>query len=202
MRALRDYLILLGASLVYAVSICCFMFPHAFSFGGSSGLSLVLARFIPLSASTLTSILNVLLMILAFAALGKRFALRTFFGSAATTGFTFLIGLLPGAGGFNTGVVAVDLAIAVLLIAFGSALMFTVGGSSGGTDIIAMIISDRRPGVKVGRALLISDISIILLTFIFLGVRSGITSGVGLVMKSILIDSIMKPLKMKKEQAA
>ena len=108
MKTLRDYLILLGASLVYAVSVCCFMFPHAFSFGGSFC----------------------------------------------------------------------------------------------GTDIIAVIISDRRPGVKVGRALLISDISIILLTFSFLGARSGVISGVGLVMKSILIDSIMKPLKMKKEQAS
>ena len=87
----------------------------------------------------------------------------------------------------------------MLLIAFGSALMFTVNGSSGGTDIIAMIISNRNPRVMVGRALLISDISIIVLTLIVLGIRSGAISLTGLVMKSLLIDIIMKPLKKLKE---
>ena len=195
MKTLREYLVILGASFVYAVSICCFMFPHGFSFGGSSGLSLVLAKFLPLSASTLTSVINAILMAVAFAVLGKRFALRTFLGSAATTLFTFLIGLMPFAERFNTGTVAVDLVISVLLIALGSALMFTCDGSSGGTDIIAMMISDRHPGIKVGRALLISDIAIIILTFIVIGVDSGIIWGIGLLLKSMLIDLIMKFLK-------
>lgn len=138
-------------------------------------------------------------MIVAFVMLGRQFALRTFFGSAATTCFTFLFGLIPQAGECNTGIIIIDLVISVLLIAFGSALMFTVNGSSGGTDIIAMIISNRNPRVMVGRALLISDISIIVLTSIVLGIRSGAISLTGLVMKSLLIDIIMKPLKKLKK---
>ena len=92
MKAIRDYLILLIGSFLYAAATVCLVFPNSFSFGGTSGIGLILSGILPLSASTLTAVLNVILMVLALAVLGRQFALRTFVGSAATTFFIWLLG--------------------------------------------------------------------------------------------------------------
>ena len=95
MKTIRDYLILLLGSFLYAAATVCLVFPNSFSFGGTSGIGLILSGLVPISASTLTAMLNVILMVLAFIILGRQFAVRTFAGSAATTFFIWLLGKIP-----------------------------------------------------------------------------------------------------------
>lgn len=195
MKTIRDYLILLLGSFLYAAATVCLVFPNSFSFGGTSGIGLILSGLVPISASTLTAMLNVILMVLAFVILGRQFAVRTFAGSAATTFFIWLLGKIPPLTALHTGFIPADLVIAVLIIALASALMFTVNGSSGGTDIVAMILSFKKPGLPVGRALVITDCIIVLATAFIMGWRAGLTSLIGLIIKGTLIDVLMKYLK-------
>ena len=112
-----------------------------------------------------------------------------------------MLGEMPALVALHTGFIPADLLIAVLLIGIASALMFTVNGSSGGTDIAAMILAFKKPGLPVGRALLITDCVIVAATCFLLGWRAGITSIIGLAIKCTLIDLFMKFLakKIKKE---
>jgi uncharacterized membrane-anchored protein YitT (DUF2179 family) len=160
-------------------------------------VGLILSGLLPIRASTMTAILNIILMILAFFVLGRQFAIRTFVGSALTTGSIALFGMIPGMERLNTGVTAIDLVLAVLLIAAASAILFTINASSGGTDIVAMIIFFKKPGIRIGRALFLADCAIVIATGLVLGLRSGITSMVGLMLKCLLVDSMMKFLKKK-----
>ena len=89
-----------------------------------------------------------------------------------------------------------ELMFAVILPGLGSALLFYIGASSGGTDIIAMVLR-KYTQFDIGRSLLISDIVITLLAFSY-GVETGLFSIMGLFLKTTVIDFIIEGLKTHK----
>ena len=62
---IRDYALIVLGSLIYAAALCFYVYPRSFTFGGTSGLSVLLAKLLPLPASAFTVILNTVLMVLA-----------------------------------------------------------------------------------------------------------------------------------------
>lgn len=188
---LRDYAVIALGSILYAAALCFYVYPRSFTFGGTSGLSVLLARLLPLPASTFTVILNTILMVLALLMLGRQFTVRTLAGSVLTTYSIAWIDLLPFADQIRTPWVWTDLVLAVFWIALATALLFSVNASSGGTDIIAMIITCKKPSLPVGRALFISDILIVAGAFVLFGVQTGICSVVGLILKALFVDAFM-----------
>lgn len=72
--------------------------------------------------------------------------------------------------------------------------MFFVDSSSGGTDIIALIVK-KFSGIQIGKALLITDILIVLIGGWFLGITLLISSVVGLLIKTLGIDFVISIIK-------
>jgi len=184
------------SSILYAAGACFFMMPHDLAFGGTTGLAVLLTRIIPLSASTISSFMNIILIIVALIMLGRKFAFRTFCGSMLTTLFLYFFGNYFPEGIISTHTVWGDLLVSVLLIGIASALLFSIDASSGGTDIPAMIIHDRK-GIEIGRALFITDILIAVSSGLLFGISKGISSVIGLALKALLIDLFMKLIKKK-----
>jgi uncharacterized membrane-anchored protein YitT (DUF2179 family) len=84
--------------------------------------------------------------------------------------------------------------IGALTIALASALLFYVNSSSGGTDIIALIVK-KFSAIKIGKALLITDILIVILGGILSGVTVFISSSIGLLIKTFGIDAFIFLIK-------
>ena len=158
--------IILG-SLLYAVGLHFFLFPYDISLGGVGGISVILAQYLPISPGILLSCINYSLLLLAFLVLGKTFALRTMVGSLITTAIINVLEVsLPMQMAMVPNVWCAGIMGAVLA-ALGSAILFNCDSSSGGTDIIALIIQ-KFSRIKIGTALLISDIVLVaMLFFIF-----------------------------------
>ena len=76
-----DYAMITLAALILDIGVYVFKFPNNFSFGGVTGIAVVLAPNLPLSASTLNFIINMLLLVLGLFFLGKSFAARTVYAS-------------------------------------------------------------------------------------------------------------------------
>ena len=76
-KPLHEYAILTFASFLMGFGIYFFRFPNNFSFGGVTGIAVIMAKAVPLSASTITFILNILLLILGVVVLGKSFGIKT-----------------------------------------------------------------------------------------------------------------------------
>ena len=188
---IRAYAVIVLGSVLYAASLCFFVYPRSFTFGGISGLSVLLAELFPISASGWTVILNTALMVIAWLLLGRQFALRTLIGSVLTTYAAAAIDLLPFAARMHTPWMWVDLILAVFCIAAATVLLFSVNASSGGTDIVALIITHKKPSLPVGRALFISDVLIVAGAFVLFGMETGICSVVGLLLKALLVDAFM-----------
>jgi uncharacterized membrane-anchored protein YitT (DUF2179 family) len=85
----------------------------------------------------------------------------------------------------------------VILPAFGSAILFNLGASTGGTDIMALILK-KFTGLDVGRALLVSDLLIAGSALVVFDVETGLFSLLGLLLKSVLVDSVIESLNQKK----
>jgi uncharacterized membrane-anchored protein YitT (DUF2179 family) len=187
----------LGGAL-YALATVFFIFPHVLIPGGTSGISVILSRFLSGSPGTIISVLNFGLLILALIILGKEMALKTLVGSSVTTVFITLFEWLGG-GATPVSQPFVSAVIGATVIALASGVMFYVDSSSGGTDIIALIIK-KFSSIDIGRALFITDILIVVVGGILSGLTVELCSVAGLVIKSVGIDLIIKIITILKNK--
>ena len=90
-----------------------------------------------------------------------------------------------------------ELVFATALPAVSAAILFNMDASSGGTDIIAMILK-KYTSLDIGRALLLVDMLITASSFLFYGVETGLFSLTGLVAKTFVIDGAIEDFNLCK----
>lgn len=194
------YLFLTLGIVVMAIGVYFFKFPNNFSTGGVSGISIILGRLFPgsfLSPSMFVLIINTALLVVGFIFIGREFAFSTVYCSML---LSFLLTGMERLWPMNatlTDQPMLELIFAVLLPAFGSAVLFNLDASSGGTDIIAMIIR-KYTSLNTGTALMAADALITLAALLFFGPKTGLYSILGLLMKSVLVDYVMDSFRQKK----
>lgn len=194
LSVIKDYLLILLGSILYAASTVLFIFPHGVLLGGTSGISVILESFLPFSPGTILMVINFLLIILAFVLLGRDMAVRTLVGSVLTT---LAVGLLEKPLTFARPLLASPYLSALTgacLIAVASGVMFYVRSSSGGTDVIALIVQ-KYSHISIGKALLITDVLIVIAGGLLSGLTVFIASALGLLVKTFGIDFVIGWIK-------
>ena len=93
--------------------------------------------------------------------------------------------------------VFLELCFAVILSAVGAAIVFNIGASTGGTDIVAMILN-KYTSMPVGRALMVSDLGIVLAGAYLYGPATGLYCILGMILKSTVADSAIESINMRK----
>lgn len=187
------FLILLG-SFLYAISTLLFIFPHSLLLGGTSGISVILESFLRFSPGMILMIINSLLIVLAFFILGKEMGIKTLLGSVLTTVF---IGILEPFLVLDEAIISncyISATVGAVIISVASGIMFYVDSSSGGTDVIALIIK-KYSDIKIGKALLISDVLIVIFGGILSGITIFLSSFLGLLIKTLGIDFVIAIIK-------
>ncbi len=185
-------------SLLVAIGVYFFKFPNNFSIGGVSGISIILNHYFPsLSAATLNSILNALLLLVGFAVFGKKFGFKTFYVTVVLNGLIQLLEYIHPMSAPITNQPLLELIFAVALPGIGAGILFNIAASTGGTDIIAMIIK-KYTNKDIGKALLLSDIIIVIIGFFVFGATTGLLTLVGLGTKTIFVDSTLNSINRMK----
>ncbi len=87
-----------------------------------------------------------------------------------------------------------DLVFAVFLPALGAAIVFDIGASTGGTDIVALILA-KYTSMEIGKALMASDILIVLAAAWRFGMGTGLYCILGLIGKSFVVDGAIENIK-------
>lgn len=181
-------------TLSLAAGVYFFKSPNHFATGGVSGLSIILEPLIPfLSQSELLMIINALMLVLGFIFLGKGCTFKTIYCSAVYSLENFAFEKLVRLSGPLTDQPLLELTFAILLTGVGSAIIFNCGASSGGTDIVALILK-KFTSIHVGRALLITDTLIAASSFFVFDVKAGLFSMLGLFAKAFLIDGVIEDI--------
>ena len=199
-QILRDYLLILLGGILYAISTVLFVFPHGLLLGGTSGASVILDAYLPFSPGTILLVINTALLVAAFLILGKQMAVRTLVGSTVTT---VMITLLEQVLKLQAPVVAnpfVSVLIGASIIAVASGVMYYVDSSSGGTDILALIIR-KYSSINIGKAQLIADFLVVLIGGILSGWTIAVSSVLGLLVKTFGIDFVIGMIKRGRKNA-
>ncbi len=162
-RTIEEYFVLTVATLILVVGVYVFKFPNNFSFGGVTGIAVVLSAIMPTTPGNITFIINMALLVLGFIFLGKSFGIKTVY-------------------------------VSVLM---SSAILFNVGASGGGTDIIAMILK-KYTKLNIGGALFLVDLFIVLASCLVFDAQTGLFSLCGLLAKSLVVDNVIESINMCK----
>ena len=195
---IREWLCITAGIMIMTAGIYFFKFPNHFSTGGVTGIAIVLGHYIPsMTPGTFVTVINVLLLLLGFAVFGRSFGIRTVYTSMLMSGLLRLLEIVCPMEAPMTNQPLVELLFAVGLPAVGSAILFNMNASSGGTDIIAMILR-KYTSLNIGAALLCSDIVITVSACFAFGMETGLFSVLGLIIKALFVDLVMDNLRVKK----
>lgn len=194
----KEFLWLSLGTFLVALGIYFFKFPNHFSTGGVTGIAVVLSSIFPsVSSSTFASVINIFFLILGFVVLNKGFGARTVYCSLLFSALLSLLEWIVPLAAPLTDQRILELFFAVTLPALGSAILFNLDGSTGGTDILAMILK-KYTSLDIGRALLCSDVLIAASTFLVFDIETGLCSVLGLALKSLLVDNVIESLNRRK----
>lgn len=193
----KNFLLLTASTLIMAVGIYFFKFANNFTFGGITGFAVLVAKFTPLSASDFSFVANILLLVVGWIILGKSFAAKTAYSTILLSVTLSLFERVYPMSHPLTNEPLLELIFAILLPALGSTILFNIGASSGGTDVIAMVLK-KYTSVDIGRGLMISDVLFTLCAFFVFDVKTGLYSLLGLIMRSALIDNFIESLNRSK----
>ena len=174
-----------------AVGVYFFKIQNNFVTGGVTGIGVILAAITPMSASVWIWILNIALLIIGFAVLGKGTGIKTIYCSMLYSAFTYLFEKYFALESPLTDQMLLELIYAMLLTSIGSALIFNGEASSGGTDIVALILKTYT-SVNVGKALLVTDFLVAMSSFWMFGIKIGLYSLLGLFSKAFIVDGVIE----------
>ena len=197
MNKLKHFFMLTFSTLLIAFGTYFFKFTNNFTFGGITGLAVLIAKTGLISAGDFNFIASMILLIIGMFILGKKFAATTAYCSLLlSVSLSVLERLFPMHSPF-TDEPMLELCFAIALPALGSAILFNIGYSSGGTDIIAMILK-KYSSFDIGKALLISDALITASGFFIFDIETGLFSLLGLSIRSFMIDTFIESFNLSK----
>lgn len=194
-----QYIVLLNLGLfLTAAGIHLFKTPNHFAMGGTSGMSIIMATLWPgMNVGSALFVINGILVALGIVFLGVKTMGVTIYSSFALSAFVSLLEKVYPMTAPFTNDTLLELCFAVALPAAGSAIVFNVGASTGGTDIVAMILA-KYTSMEIGRALLISDLLIAMWAGGLYGIATGLYCTLGTFAKAFMVDSVIESLNQRK----
>ena len=176
----------LGSALV-ALSLSVFTIPNDIAPGGVTGLATALAHITPLRVSLWSLILNIPLLLGAWKILGTRSLVLTLISTLLLSVFIELTSFIPG----YTNNVLLAAVVGGAISGLGVGLLFLRGISTGGTDLLALLLKKPLPNIPNGTMLLLIDTAVVAVAvLIFKDIEVALYSAISIYMASKVIDAL------------
>ena len=162
-RTSKDYIFITFGMALFAFGFTAFILPEKVVIGGLAGIGTIVYFLTGIPVAITQYAINLALLAIAYKIVGKRFVIGTIYGA---TVISLFIGLFQPlfASGF-TDEPFMNIVIGGTLCGLGIGMTFVHNGSSGGTDIIAAMVS-KHSNVTIGRTMLYTDVIIISSSFL------------------------------------
>ncbi len=185
--------------LLVGIGICFFKIPNNFATGGVSGLAIIASSFFKdIDVGPMMLIINVALLIVGFIFLGQDFGSKTMYSSFALSGIVWAIQKIFPLKHSLTDDMMLELIFSIIFPAIGSAIVFNLNASTGGTDIVAKILS-KHTNLNIGKTLLLTDFLIAAGAGAVFGIKIGLYSILGLSLKAFVIDLVLEGFNVSKQ---
>lgn len=155
-----DYILMTVGSLIFCMAWTSFLIPNGLASGGLTGLCTIVQYGTGIPVGWTYPVLNVLLLIMGFLSLGKGFGFKTIYVIALTSVLFEVLPMFPVLEVTDFPDRLLVALVGAAMESVGIGLVMLRGGSTGGTDIIAMMVNKYWP-VSIGRVYLLTDIFII-----------------------------------------
>lgn len=185
------------ATFVLCIGVYVFKFPNSFSFGGVTGIAVVLGALLPSTPGFITLIINMALLVIGFIFLGKDAGLKTVYVSVLTSILLWAAEFVFPMEKPLTNEPVLEMFFAIALPAFASAVFFNLDASGGGTDILAMILK-KYTHLNIGSALFAVDLFIVVAACFVFNPTTGLISLCGLLAKSLVVDDVIENINLCK----
>lgn len=189
MQKLKEYFLATVGVAIGAFALEYFFFPLDIAAGGVSGLALAINQVIDINPSILVFIFNILLFVLAFFLIGSSFGAKSIY---ATVMMSVIMWIFENF--FNPRAITENMVLACIfgsaVLAFGTAITFYQGASTGGTSIVAKIIN-KYFHLPIGQGLLLADCTVTLLAIYSFGVEKGLFGLLSAILIGILVDKFI-----------
>ena len=194
LRKITNFMGILLGSLITAIGVSALLVPNKIASGGVSGIATLLYHLFEWSPGIILLCINIPLLILSGLLVNWRFALNSVVGSIATSGFVYYLEGMPALttdpllatlyGGIITGV--------------GIGIVFRSRGSTGGTDLLARILTKYTP-ITIGQALITIDLFVVGAAAFVFNAEYAMYALIGLYLTAKVIDIVQEGISYTKQ---
>ena len=196
-KTIKEFAIISVGTAIVAAAVFFFMLPSHVSVGSGAALAMVLSNFIPLSASTITLIMNVGLLIIGFILIGPEFGAKTVYCSIL---MPVIMGvfekIFPNFQSITQDPL-LDVICYILVVGIGLAILFSRNASSGGLDIVAKIMN-KYLKMDLGQAMSASGIVVALSSALCYDSKTVVLSLLGTYFGGLVVDHFIFGINIKR----
>lgn len=190
-----QYIKIIIGIMMTAFAISVFYVPNKIVNGGVSGLSTILYHTFNIPASISYAFINIVLLIVAFKFIGKKFVINSLVGAGLISLFVEIFSYIPP----MTDNVFLATVFGAIFYGFGIGLTLIEGASTGGTDILGRLVQYFFPHMKIGQLLLVIDSVVIALSLIVFKNSELVLFGIiALFLSTYSIDWLIRKLNISK----
>ena len=196
-KTIKEFLTITVGTVIVAAAVFFFMLPSQVSVGSGAALAMVLSNFIPLSVSTITLIMNIGLLIIGFILIGPEFGAKTIYCSVL---MPLVLGvferLFPNFQSITQDPL-LDVICYILVVGVGLSILFSRNASSGGLDIVAMILN-KYFRVDLGQAMATAGLIVALSSALCYDSKTVVLSLLGTYFGGIVVDHFIFGINIKR----
>ncbi len=196
-NAVKEFLTITIGTLIVAAAVFFFMLPSHVSVGSGAALAMILSNFIPLPVSTITFLMNVVLLIIGFLLVGADFGAKTVYCALLMPGYLAVFERLFPSFQSITQDPLLDVLCYTLVVGVGLAILFSANASSGGLDIVAKIMN-KFLHIELGRAMSLSGMLVALASALCYDSKTVVLSVLGTWFGGMVVDHFIFGMNIKR----
>ncbi|EOS7999458.1 YitT family protein [Enterococcus hirae] len=189
MKTVKEVVMIMVGTSIYAFGLVYLNIANHLAEGGVSGITLILRALFGIDPAYSTLLINIPLILIGGKILGKRSLAYTVLGTVLLSAFLWIWQRVPLQINLQHDLLIVSL-LAGLIAGTGSGLVYRMGGTTGGSDIIARIL-EKNYGISMGRSLLVLDVIVLLASLTYIDLKRMMYTLIVSYVFSRVIDSIL-----------
>jgi uncharacterized membrane-anchored protein YitT (DUF2179 family) len=196
-KAIKEFLIITIGTMITTAGVYFFMMPSHLAIGSITGISMIVANFIPLKVSAITLFFNIVLLIIGLLFIGRDFGLKTIYTSIL---LPLCLAALEIIFPDNTSIMGdqfLDLVCYAFSVSIGQAILFNRNASSGGLDIVAKLLN-KYLRMDLGKAGALAGICAALTSVFVYDTKTVILSIIGTYIGGLVLDHFIFGMNVKK----
>lgn len=172
---------------IIASAVYFFLIPSQTSISSVSALAIILAHYVSLPVSSVTMILNVVLLVIGFLTCGKEFGANTVYTSILLPLYLAVFEKIFPDFQSLTESTELDVLCYILVVSVGLSILFNMNASSGGLDIVAKMMN-KYLHIELGKAMSISGMCVALSSALIYDKKAVVLSILGTYFNGIVLD--------------